>query len=246
MTRFGPSWVFVLNALSFGFVLLALTRVTLPAPKPTGAQGLHRLLEGFAAARQNRVVGQCLIVIAIFSFWCLPWIPQLAAIADQNLGIDTDSTSYGVLYGCFGLGAVLGALSIGTIFAATSKSLLTRLGLIGFAGLVLVFGTLHAAGPAFLSIVVLGAVYFAVITSLSTVLQETLDDSVRGKVMALWIMGFGGMVPFGGIVGGLIIQQYGITPMIVISSVVSLALAWWADLLPSRPRGPLALESAAA
>ena len=49
----------------------------------------------------------------------------------------------------------------------------------------------------------LGLVYFAVITSLSTVLQQDLDDAVRGKVMALWIMGFGGTVPFGGLAGGL-------------------------------------------
>jgi MFS family permease len=242
--RFGPSWVFVLNALSFGFVLLALTRVTLPAPKPTGAQGLHRLVEGFQVAVRDRVIGQCLVVIAVFSFWCLPWIPQLAAIADENLGIDSDSAGYGILYGCFGFGAVIGALSIGTVFASSSKSALTRIGLIGFAVLIFVFGTMHAAAPAYAAIVVLGAVYFAVITSLSTVLQETLDDSVRGKVMALWIMGFGGMVPFGGIVGGIVIQHVGITPMIVICSVVSVVLAWWADLLPTRPRGPLALERA--
>jgi MFS family permease len=240
--RFGPSWVFVLNALSFGFVLLALSRVTLPAPTPTGAQGLHRLVEGFRVAVHDRVIGQCLVVIAVFSFWCLPWIPQLAAIADENLGIDSDSAGYGILYGCFGFGAVIGALSIGTIFASSSKSALTRIGLLGFAVLIFVFGTMHAAAPAYAAIVVLGAVYFAVITSLSTVLQETLDNSVRGKVMALWIMGFGGMVPFGGIVGGIVIQHVGITPMIVICSVVSVALAWWADLLPTRPRGALALE----
>jgi predicted MFS family arabinose efflux permease len=244
--QFGPSWVFVLNALSFGFVLLALSRVTLPAPTPTGAQGLHRLIEGFQVAVRDRVIGQCLVVIAVFSFWCLPWIPQLAAIADQNLGIDSDSAGYGILYGCFGFGAVIGALSIGTIFASASKSALTRIGLLGFAVLIFVFGTMHAAAPAYVAIVVLGAVYFAVITSLSTVLQETLDNSVRGKVMALWIMGFGGMVPFGGIVGGIVIQRVGITPMIVICSVVSVALAWWADLLPTRPRGALALERAPA
>ena len=238
---FGPSWVFVLNALSFGFVLLALSRVTLPAPKPSGAQGLHRLLEGFHVAARDRVVGQSLIVIAVFSFWCLPWIPQLAAIADQNLGIDSKSGAYGLLYGCFGFGAVVGALSIGTVFASASKPFLTRIGLIGFAVLILVFGTLHVDTAAYAAIIVLGAVYFAVITSLSTVLQQALDDSVRGKVMALWIMGFGGMVPFGGIVGGVVIEQFGITPMIAICSVVSLGLAWWADLLPSRPAGVFAV-----
>ena len=40
-------------------------------------------------------------------------------------------------------------------------------------------------------------------------LQQDLDDRVRGKVMALWIMGFGGTVPIGGLLGGLISEQPG-------------------------------------
>jgi hypothetical protein len=41
-----------------------------------------------------------------------------------------------------------------------------------------------------------------VITSLSTVLQEHVDNAVRGRVMALWIMGFGGSVGVGALVWG--------------------------------------------
>ena len=134
----GPSWVFVLNAVSFGFVLLALARVTLPPPESTGDQGLHRLLEGLRVARTDRVVGQCLGAIATFSFFCLPFITQLPTIADRNLGIDTDTIAYGLLYGCFGTGAVIGALSIGTVFAGRDKASLTRVGLLGFAGWVLI------------------------------------------------------------------------------------------------------------
>lgn len=234
---FGPSWVFVLNAVSFGFVILALSRVSLPAPVPTGSQGLHRLVEGFQVASRVRVIGQCLVVIAVFSFWCLPWITQLPTIADQNLGIDSKSGAYGLLYGCFGLGAVIGALSIGTVFAQASKPLLTRIGLLAFAVMVTVFGLLQITVAAYVAIILLGLVYFAVITSLSTVLQENLDDSVRGKVMALWIMGFGGVVPFGGIVGGIVIDRAGIPPMIFGCAAVAVALAWWADLLPERPDG---------
>ena len=48
----------------------------------------------------------------------------------------------------------------------------------------------------------LGYAYFVVITSLSTVLQEHLEDAQRGRVMALWIMGFGGTVPLGVLVAG--------------------------------------------
>ena len=47
-----------------------------------------------------------------------------------------------------------------------------------------------------------GYAYFVVITSLSTVLQQHVDDAVRGRVMALWIMGFGGTVPVGVLIAG--------------------------------------------
>jgi MFS family permease len=240
--QWGPSWVFVLNAASFGFVIASLQRVSLPSPVATGTQGLHRVLDGVKVAAGNRVIGQCLVVIFTFSFLCLPFITQLPTIADLNLDIASKSGRYGVLYGCFGLGAVIGALSIGTVFAGSSKPRLTRVGLLGFAVMVTVFGTLQVANAAFVAILLLGCVYFAVITSLSTVLQSDLDDAVRGKVMALWIMGFGGTVPFGGLAGGWVIDQFGITPLVLISAAVAVALAWWADLRPERPSGLLGIE----
>ena len=233
---FGPSWVFLVNAVSFAFVILSLLRVTLPAPPASGSQGLHRLLEGFQVAKADRVVGQCLVVIFVFSFVCLPFITQMPKIAGDHLDIASKSSSYGILYACFGLGAVIGALSIGTVFAHSSKAKLTRYGLVAFAVMLVVFGSLRMAGPAYVAILVLGCVYFAVITSLSTVLQQDLDDRVRGKVMALWIMGFGGTVPFGGLAGGVAMEHVGIVPVLVAGAVVAVLLAVYADLTPGARR----------
>ena len=184
-------------------------------------------------AKQDRVVGQCLIAIFTFSFMCLPFITQMPKIAADHLAIDPKSTGYGVLYACFGLGAVAGALSIGTVFAGTSMPRLTRRAMVGFAVMLVIFGSLRSAAPAYLAIMLLGAVYFAVITSLSTTLQQDLDDSVRGKVMALWIMGFGGTVPFGGLAGGALIEVAGIVPMVLVGAAVALLLAAVLDFQPA-------------
>ena len=232
-TRWGPSWVFVLNALTFGFIIIGLLRVTLPDPPDSGTQGLHRLLEGFHVARHDRVVGQCLTVIAVFSFLCLPFITEMPKIAHDHFGIAPKSGAYGLLYAAFGLGAVIGALSIGTVFAQSSKVRLTRGGLVGFAAMLAIFGSLHSRVAAYAVILVLGCIYFAVITSLSTVLQQDLDDAVRGKVMALWIMGFGGVVPFGGLLGGWLMGHVGIFPVLLAGSAVAVALALWADFRPA-------------
>ena len=70
----------------------------------------------------------------------------------------------------------------------------------------------------------------ATITSLSTVLQAALDDENRGRVMALWIMGFGGTVPIGNLIAGPLIQATSPTLVIFAGAVIALALAWWSDL----------------
>jgi hypothetical protein len=46
----------------------------------------------------------------VFSLLCLPFIGQMPTVAAENLGLDPESLGYGLLYACFGLGAVTGAV----------------------------------------------------------------------------------------------------------------------------------------
>ena len=229
---FGAGWVFQLNALSYLAVIFVLLRLTLPPPPDSGSQGWHRLIGGFTVARHDRVVAQCLIVISTFSLLCLPFITQMPSIADQHLGINPKSGAYGMLYAAFGMGAVIGALSIGTVFARADKARLTRLAMVAFAALLAVFGMLRSAAIAYPVVLVVGGTYFAVITSLSTVLQEKIDDAVRGKVMALWIMGFGGVVPFGGLAGGWLMERTSIGLVVGSGALIAVALAAAFDYRP--------------
>jgi len=66
------------------------------------------------------------------------------------------------------------------------------------------------------------------------VLQQDLDDGVRGKVLALWIMGFGGTVPFGGLLGGWFAERTSITAMVLVGAAVAFVLAVLVDLRPTR------------
>jgi len=80
-----------------------------------------------------------------------------------------------------------------------------------------------------------GFFYFLTITSLSTVLQTRLDNSNRGRVMALWIMGFGGVVPIGGLIGGLIIEVSSITVVMLIGAIVAFGLSFYARVGDAPP-----------
>ena len=234
----GEEWVFIVNGLSYLLVIWSLLSVTLPAPVPdtSGLQGIRRLLSGFQVAKRDPIVGRCLILIFSFSLFSLPFIGQMPTLADQNLGIAARSTEYGILYACFGVGALLGALSIGTVLAGRKLERVVRVGLVVFAGFLAVFSLLRTPAAAYPAILLVGLAYFAVITSLSTVLQQRLDDSNRGRVMALWIMGFGGTVPIGNLIAGPIIEATSVTAVVLAGAVFTLFLAAYADLEPREAR----------
>lgn len=230
--RFGPEVVFALNGATYLFVIGALASVRLPDVEPgdPSESRLARVALGFRIARHRFPIGRCLAIMALFSLLSLPFIGQMPVLADRNLGIDPSTTAYGWLYTCFGLGAMLGALSVGTAFSETPKEDVTRWGFVAFALSLGVFAWLRDPLPAYLVIVVVGFFYFASVTALSTVLQMHLAGNERGRVMALWMMAFGGTVPLGNLVAGPLIDATSVTTVVFPGAIVALGLAWWADL----------------
>jgi MFS family permease len=237
---YGASSVFALNALTYVAIMIALMMVRLPPAASYGApdaRGLRQLTVGVRVAKHDRIVRKCLVTIFLFSAFALTFVGQLSVVAAENLDIASDSAGYGLLYATFGIGALLGALSIGTFLSRRSRPAIVRVGMLGYAITLAVFALLRAPVIAFAVVAVLGFFYFAMVTALSTTLQERLDDSVRGRVMALWIMGFGGTVGLGNLVAGRVIDATSVTAVLLINALVALALVWYADVrtMPGEP-----------
>jgi MFS family permease len=228
----GASPVFVLNALTYLFAIIALLAVDYPrhaAGSTTG--GLWaRLAEGFTVVREDALVRRVLVTLVLLSLFSLAFIGLMPALAADNLDVAPRSVTYGVLYAVFGLGAACGAISVGTWFAEIPKARLVRPALVAFGVLLAAFALVRQPWLAFIVAPVMGYAYFVVITSLSTVLQQHVEDAVRGRVMALWIMGFGGTVPVGVLLAGPIAQATSITAVLLFGAVMAVALAAYADL----------------
>jgi MFS family permease len=62
-----------------------------------------------------------------------------------------------------------------------------------------------------------------------TVLQSRLELEVRGRVLSLWFMAFGGTVPLGNMLFGPIMDSIGSRPVLLLGAVWSLLLAWWCN-----------------
>jgi MFS family permease len=235
--RWGVSWVFVGNAVSYLFIIGALLTVVVPTVlvDPNEPKGFRRLMGGFVAARRDRVVSRCLLTMTAFSLFSLPFVVQMPTLAAVNLHVDTAETTYGLFYASFGTGAVVGALSIGTFLASRPLERVVRVGLGGFAITLAILAVLRHVGPAFPVVFVVGFFYFATVTSLSTVLQQRLDNQVRGRVMALWIMAFGGTVAIGGLLAGPLIEATSVTAVLLAGAVVAALLVPFANLYDLSP-----------
>ncbi len=164
---FGASWVFVFNAVTYVAIVLALMAVQLPPAvgfASASTRGLRQLTVGLRVARADRVVRRCLVTIFLFSAFALTFVGQLSVVAEEDFGIKSDSAGYGLLYATFGVGALLGALSIGTVLANQPRPRIVRIGMLGYAASLAVFALLRAPALAFPSVAVLGFFYFAMVT----------------------------------------------------------------------------------
>jgi MFS family permease len=225
----GVPGVFSINALTYLFAIGTLLVVKLPAvPVQEHGGGWSRLVGGFREARRDVLVGRILITITVISFFSLPFIGLMPVLAAKNLGIHNPakSTAYGLLYASFGLGAACGAVAVGTVLVRQSRPRIIRVGLTVFSVFLGLFAAIRSLEVAYAVVFLVGLFYFATVTALSTLLQEHLADEVRGRVMALWIMGFGGTVPIGLLVFGRVADATSVTAVVLGGAVIALVLAF--------------------
>ena len=224
VTKWGFAQVFAANAASYLFVLFAIFLAVIPPGTGTSRSFKERLLGGFTVAYRAPQVGRPLLMMCLFTFFCLPFIGQLPAIADLNLGIDPRSTTYGWLFSMFGLGGLTGAGLVGTVFLRTPSARIAPVTLTLFAVALGWLALVRSPGMAFPAIFFVGLFYFSLPTALSTAWQEHVDGSIRGRVAALWVLAFGGTIPFANIVAGPLVDLTSVTTVLLIGSGAALAL----------------------
>ncbi|BDG04691.1 MFS transporter [Anaeromyxobacter oryzae] len=235
----GEGICFLLNALSFAGTYYALL-VMRPPPQPahTGSRRAH-LLAGLAYAGRTAHVRALLALLAVSSFFAMPYVTLLPVVSSEIL--HGGASLYGVLLGAAGIGALVGAVG-----------LLLRHGLRGLGRRVAVGTTLLGAGvlvlalsrsPA-LSIAALAVTGFGFITQMAgtmTLLQGLAPVDLRGRVMGLFSTLFVGVTPFGSLAAGLAASRVG-TPHTLAAGalVVLVASAVFHVALPRLRRTVLA------
>ncbi len=230
--RFGLAPAFLLNGLSFLAVLGALSLVRAEgAPRPRAATTMGEdVLAGLRYALSTPRVALMLSLVLVVSLCVMNFSVFVPLLARNVLRLD--AAGFGFLMAALGVGAVTGALSLATLGGRQTP--LRAILLAGVLACLTLLGL--AAAPEFHAAVVLlfltGFFSIVCIASCSTTLQLAAPDELRGRVMSLHTLMFGGSFPLGAFMTGAIAEAFGVAAALVVAAGAGLAglaaiALWW-------------------
>src|SRR5436853_2443673 len=165
------------------------------------------------------------LAVGIFGWSYMVIMP---AFARDVLGRGADG--YGILMSASGTGALLGALVVAT-FGHRYKPRKLALGgvwLFSAALLAFPFTRNFRLALAFLFIAGFGMLLF--FSTTNTVLQTIVPDEMRGRVMGVWSLIFGAMIPLGSLEAGAVAHFAGTPFALAFGAIICAAsalVAWW-------------------
>ena len=90
---------------------------------------------------------------------------------------------------------------------------------------VVALGFAHSVGLTAGLVLLAGALQYAVMTACNTVLMAVVDESQRGRVSALYVTCWGGLLPIGGLLLGVIWHGAGPLVALMVSGLLTSAVA---------------------
>ena len=229
--------VILVNALSYGAVLVALLRMQ-DADIEAAAAGERR--RGMVREGLSYVLGRAdlMLVVGVMAFVGTFGLNfQLTSALMATHVYDKGAGEYGVLGSTMALGSIAGAL-------LTARRGSPKLRMV--VGAAVAFGIAEIAialMPTYLTFVMLtpliGITAMTTITTANTFVQTTVPGVLRGRVMALYLMVFMGGTPFGAPLIGWVGETFGARWSLIAGGLVSIAgTLLCAVLYLRRSRGP--------
>ncbi|MGI4748998.1 MAG: MFS transporter [Janthinobacterium lividum] len=222
--KLGDDVCFGLNALSFVAVIISLLLMKLPKtePKKKNKNVLAELREGLNYLKQTPSISFVLMMLATVSFLVLPFSTLIPVYA-KDIFHGTAST-FGVIDSAIGLGAFSGALFLASLKPGSNLRKILAINTFVFgAGLVLFSHTTYY--PLALLFAAIGAFgMMSQITISNTIIQTTVDPTMRGRVISFYAMAFFGMQPLGGLLIGWISQRIGVENTVLAEGIIALLI----------------------
>jgi MFS family permease len=197
--HFGYAEGFAVSAGLHLIFAIFLLMVRFPAPPPRRDGADYRVRAALKYVWRDKPLFLALLAVTTVGFAADPSITLTPSMADALGG---DTRLVGALSAVFGIGAALGMAVLALLRGRIAAGWVSSVGLwLLCAGCgVLACGTVTPVALAGFGLAGLG--FGWAMTGLSTVVQERAPEELRGRIMALWLVGFLGSRPIAAAVLG--------------------------------------------
>ena len=224
LSAFGAGVCFLLNAASFGGVILSLLLMKLPVyqPKSNRKKVITEFAEGFTYVKNNREVGLVIVMIAMACL-LLPYNTVLPVFA--KVVFKGNAATFGYINSFIGVGAVTA-----TIFLASRKPgihlrrILFISTLLMGAGLIC-FSQIRNFPIAMLFAAIAGFGSIAQFTISNIIVQSESAPEMRGRAIGILLMAIFGMMPLGSLLIGAVSEHIGAPTTVLAQGIIAVAIA---------------------
>ena len=227
VAKWGEGFCFLMNAVTYVAVLIALLMMRVPKPIVTpNRQGLRDdLVAGFRYIQQTKSVRTMLQLLGAFGIFGYSFSVLMPVFADQIFG--RGAAGLGWLMAATGLGALCGAVMLAGRKGIKGISKLIMFGSFGFSVCLIVFSFLTHFWVAFGFLILTGFFMMTMVASTNTAIQSIISDEYRGRVMSFFTMTIIGLAPIGSLICGYVAKWLGPQITVFGSGVFCLGAAYW-------------------
>jgi len=231
----GVGTAFLANFISFFGVVLVIARWKSPSRKQVAPPETFSGAT-MAAIRYVRNSPHILVllvrtgVVMFFSSSLFALLPSLTKLVNES------PVAYGVLLGCFGVGAISGALLLQRLRAHFSTETVVSYGVV-VLGIVIaavaILARLHSLSALAPIVLIGGAAWILFISLINALVQNLAPDWVRARVLAVFTLVYMGSCALGSAAWGGVAQHKSVTSALIYSgfgTIGSASMAIFAKL----------------
>jgi MFS family permease len=232
----GTGWAFVANAASSLAVLagLVLMRTSELHPSTPVERAGGQLREGLRYVRRRSDLMLAMVLVFIIGTFGLNFQLTTALLAKQVF--HRNASGYGLLSTAVAVGAFLGAV-LATRRTTRPTQLFLVLAALGFSVLEIITGLMPTYAATGLLLIPTGLAMLTFTTAANSSVQLGVAPTMRGRVMALYLMCFMGGTPLGAPIIGWVAGAFGPRWGLIGGGSVCLLAALAIALLIGRRRG---------
>ena len=232
MAWFGVQGNFLLNALSFVAVLVALTRIHYPPLEAAAESTMWQdLTEGVRYVYRRKDLLTLLAMTAVASILVVPYVNFVVLFAKQILHLD--ARGYGLLMTANGGGAFLAAVTMALPRHGRRRGRIVFRAGLAFYSFVALFALSHNQWLSALMLVGTGYFMVLMIATVNVMLQHLSEDKMRGRVMSIYAMAFLGFTPLGSLMVGSLAGSF--TAPRTIAAMAAAAIVLTSAIYRMRP-----------